>query len=62
MDRRAKVNLREEEAGGTDAGLCEGAGHIRQQVRGEDTGLDPAVSCAELNMLLRTAGLIILWK
>lgn len=36
MDRRAKVNLREEEAGGTDAGLCEGAGHIRQQVRGED--------------------------
>lgn len=45
MDRRAKVNLREEEAGGTDADLREGAGHVRQQVRREDTGLDPAVTC-----------------
>lgn len=33
MDRRAKINLREEAAGGFDAGLPEGAGHIQQQVR-----------------------------
>jgi len=33
MDRRAKVNLREEAAGGSDAGLPEGAGHVQQQVR-----------------------------
>lgn len=33
MDRRAEINLREEAAGGADAGLPEGAGHLQQQVR-----------------------------
>lgn len=46
MDRRAKVNLREEAAGGTDAGLPEGAGHIQQQVRESSQSLRPTVTCA----------------
>lgn len=36
MDRRAETDLRQEEAGGTDAGLRQGAGHLQQQVRGQD--------------------------
>lgn len=33
MDGRAEINLRQEEAGGADAGLRERAGHLQQQVR-----------------------------
>lgn len=32
MDGRAENNLRQEEAGGANAGLCERAGNIQQQV------------------------------
>lgn len=50
MDGRAENNLREEEAGGADAGLLERAGDIQQQVR-QKIKLNVVTNFAQLHVL-----------